>query len=60
MNIHSWHHAELKFELSEIEEKAGEVETEGIKISKATLKELKEKVEKLHSEGILVFLSQYR
>ena len=49
-----------QFELNEIEEKADETESEGIKISKATLKELKEKVEKLHSEDILMFLRQYR
>lgn len=49
-----------QFELNEVEEKADETESEGIKISKATLKELKEKVEKLHSEDILMFLRQYR
>ena len=35
-------------------------ETGGIKISIATLKELKEKVERLHSEDVLMFLRQYR
>ena len=49
-----------QFELNEIEEKADKTESEGIKISKATLTVLKEKVEKLHSEDILMFLRQYR
>ena len=49
-----------EFELNHMEDKAGKTEQEGIKISKATLKELKEKVERLHSEDILMFLRQYR
>lgn len=49
-----------QIELNEVEGKADETESEGIEISKATLKELKEKMEKLQSEDILMFLRQYR
>jgi hypothetical protein len=49
-----------QFELNEMEEKSKKGESDGIRISIATLKELKEKVEKLHSEDILMFLRQYR
>lgn len=49
-----------EFELSEIEEKSDKTFSEGIKISKATVKELKKKVERLHSEDVLMFLRQYR
>ncbi len=49
-----------EFELNKIKDEAGEGEIDGIKVSLATLKELKEKVEKLHSEDILMFLRQYR
>ena len=49
-----------EFELNTLEDNAGKTEQEGIKVSKATVEELKKKVERLHSEDILMFLRQYR
>ena len=52
--------AAVEFELEQIEEKAEVTETEGIKISRSTVKDLKKKVERLGSEDVLDFLRQYR
>ena len=49
-----------EFELNTLEDNARKAEQEGIKVSKATVEELKKKVERLHSEDILIFLRQYR
>jgi hypothetical protein len=46
-----------EFELNEVKENSKECETDGIRISKATLKE---KFEKLHLEDVLMFLRQNR
>jgi len=48
--------AAAEIELERIEDKAGETEEEGIKVSRAVLRELKEKVERLHGEDVLAYL----